>query len=39
MKEFIWPLTLIAVSVIWALAWVTNTRIQFEPPVNEEEDE
>lgn len=37
MKEFIWPLTLIAVSVIWALAWVTNTRIQFE--LVDEEDE
>ncbi len=29
MSEFIWPLTLLAVSVIWAYAWVTVEKIKY----------
>lgn len=38
MSEFIWPLTAIVVSVIWAQAWVAHARIVYAPDESEEHD-
>ncbi len=41
MSDFIWPMTLITVSVIWAAAWVTVERMKYEEGLDEplEEEE
>ncbi len=39
MSEFIWPLTAITLSVIWAYAWVTAERIKYGPDDNEAPEE
>jgi hypothetical protein len=33
-SEFIWPLTALAVSAIWARAWVVVEGIKYEPDSN-----
>ena len=37
--HFVWSGTVIAVTAIIAVAWVTVKRIEFGPPVDEEEEE
>lgn len=43
MVEFVWPVTLITMSVIWAAAWVTVERFKYpvidDEVINVEEDE